>query len=634
MQKKNSLDLLQESILNFWNITPYQDIVSWAVENIDFSDDISAERTKLDLSLTPHLVEPLKQWEFDGVIREVQIIGIEQHGKTLLEIIGALYSMIYKPCSMLVAYPSDELSFDINRSKYEPLISKIPQLAAELDKPFCKRQDRYRFSNSTMFFQGAGRKIVSKSCKIRIADELSAWPSIGSIDNFEDLKKRGRSYSESILYSVTTVRYDSDKAWKNFLDGSQGYWTLQCKGCGEHAIRSCDLHHLQFDSVYDETTNSYVLKNDSIRLICPKCGYEHVEADKYQMNRNGKYIHKFSDRIKEKPSYQFGVLCSLFPFMSWSRIAEKILSSGKRSDKEALEEFDNSWRGLPYQVRKISRQDQEHIKQHFFTNPPLKEDVEFCFITSDTQDLFNPSAFWVVDRFDNLYMIDYQNFDYLYLTEEDRNKINARNKLDNKPPITTLEDWLDRDYEGIKPLFMVIDKRGHRTQEIEAFARRRKNIFQYAGTSLKYEKYKLSTNLYKTILVSARAYQADLIFYLYNQKNKLQNYLYLTPTLKDETLAEITCVQADNTKKMGHLAENWEPLHDAVHDAFDVCKMAIFAKDFAIKTFERKRFLHCESPSLKRRFAELDERKNKKNLNKIDSGVVNQVSNSWFSNYR
>ena len=87
--QKNSLDLLQESILNFWNITPYQDIVSWAVDNIDFSDDISAERTKLDLSLTPHLVEPLKQWEFDGVIREVQVIGIEKHGKTLLEIIGA-----------------------------------------------------------------------------------------------------------------------------------------------------------------------------------------------------------------------------------------------------------------------------------------------------------------------------------------------------------------------------------------------------------------------------------------------------------------------------------------------------------------------------------------------------------------
>ena len=128
MKKKTSLEILEESILNFWNITPYENIISWAERNIDFSDDISAERSKLDFSLTPHLIEPLKCWEFDNTIREVQVIGIEQHGKTLLEIIGALYSMIYKPCSMLVTYPSDELSFDINKSKYEPLISKIPQL--------------------------------------------------------------------------------------------------------------------------------------------------------------------------------------------------------------------------------------------------------------------------------------------------------------------------------------------------------------------------------------------------------------------------------------------------------------------------------------------------------------------------
>ena len=625
MKKKTSLEILEESILNFWNITPYENIISWAERNIDFSDDISAERSKLDFSLTPHLIEPLKTWEFDNTIREVQVIGIEQHGKTLLEIIGALYSMIYKPCSMLVTYPSDELSFDINKSKYEPLISKIPQLSEELDKPFCKRQDRYRFSNSTMFFQGAGRKIVSKSCKIRIADELSAWPNLGGIDNYEDLKKRGRSYSESILYSVTTVRYDSDKAWKNFLAGSQGYWTLKCLNCEKHTIRSCDLHNLQFESEYDESSKSYILKDDSIRLICPLCGYEHKEEDKFTMNQEGKYVHVFEDRLIERPSFQFGVLCSLFPFMSWKRIAEKILESGKRSDKEALEEFDNSWRGLPYQQRKFSVQDNNTIKQHFFTDLPKKESIEFVFIVADTQDTFSPSGYFVYDKFDNIYLIDYKNFDYISLSEEDREKINARNRIENKPPVEALEDWLNKDYLGIKPLFLVIDKKGHRTQEVEVFARRNRNVFMYAGTSLKYDKFKRSNTLQKTILVSAREYQADLIFYLYNQKNKLQNYLYLTSNLTDETIAEITCVQADNSKKSGHLPENWEPLHDAVHDAFDVLKMAIFAKDFAIKTFDKKRFLLCESGALKRRFSakKLDESmKNKNTLSKRNNRFV------------
>jgi hypothetical protein len=57
------------------------------------------------------------------------------------------------------------------------------------------RSDRYSFSNFTSFWQGAGVKIMSKSCKIRIADEMDQFPVIGRLNNVEDLRKRGRSFS-------------------------------------------------------------------------------------------------------------------------------------------------------------------------------------------------------------------------------------------------------------------------------------------------------------------------------------------------------------------------------------------------------------------------------------------------------
>lgn len=631
MNKKNKIDNLQifeDFLLSFWSLKPYQDIISWAINNIDFSDDISAERTKLDLSLTPHLVEPLQQWEFDGLIREVQVIGIEQHGKTLLEVIGALYSMIFKPSSMLVVYPSDDLAYDINKSKYEPLISKIEGLAKELEKPFCRRQDRYCLSNSTMYFQGAGRKIISKSCKIRIADELSAWGSIGGIDNFEDLKKRGRSYSESLLYSVTTVRYDNDKSWQNFLNGSQGYWTLQCQHCGKHTIRSCDLHHLQFDSTFDDATKTYIVDASSIRLICPDCHYEHVESQKELMNQQGKYIHQFPERLKEKPSYQFGVLCSLFPFMSWSRIAEKILDSGKSSSKEALEEYDNSWRGLPYKQRQHIKDDNV-IRKHFFEKKLTKNDIEFLYVVADTQDTFNPAGLFAVDKMDNLYLLDYHNFEHMYLDEDERNKIDTLNKSKGLPPVVTLEDYINTPYDGLQPLFCVIDRQGHRSDDVDLFGKRNAKVIKYQGTSLKFDKFKKSDKMPKMVLVSARDYQADLIFYLYNQNNKLSNYLYITPNLKEETIKEITCVQPDNSVKNGNDPRNWQPMHDAVHDAFDVLKMAYFSKDYAIKNFEQKRFQFCESPSLKKRFANKIKMQDDKPVDKPKPNV----KSSWISNY-
>lgn len=590
------------AIARFCDITPFERPVDWAVRNIDFSEDVSAERQRFDPALTPHLIEPLNAWDFTGQIKEVTVIGIEQHGKTLLEVIGALWSMVYLPSSMMCVYPSDELALDVNAGKYEPLMRKIPELAAELAAPRARRDDRYKFTNSVMFFQGAGRKIVSKSVKIRIADEVSAWGGIGGVDNFEDLRKRGRSYSESMLYTVTSVRYSSDKAWQEFLAGSQGYWTLRCQDCGELTMRSCDLRNLQFESKYDESADLYVPIAGSERLVCPKCGYEHSEADKVAMNQNGAYVHQFPDRVKLHPSFQFGVLCSLFPFMSWGRIAAKCLSSGKRSDLSALEEFDNSWRGLPYQPRKITAQDIAGIKQHVYTEPPKPDEIEAIFLVSDTQDTFSPTGVFALDIRDNIYLLEYANIDYIALDPRDREKIDAQRKSEGLPPCTVLEDWLEREWLGRKPLLHVIDKKGHRTREIEAYAARNGQVIMYAGTLLQRDKWTLSKNARRTVLVSARAFQADLIFYLYSQRSRASNYIFLPPNLSEETLAEITCVQPDNKRKNGHLPENWEPAGEAVHDAFDVLKMALFAVDFAVKSLRRSRFARGESPAIRRRW--------------------------------
>ena len=92
---KKAHEIFADNLRNFWSVRPYQDIISWAEENIDFSGDVSAERSRVDFSLSPFLIEPLRAWEFSGRIREVAVCGIEQHGKTLIEVIGVLYNFIF-----------------------------------------------------------------------------------------------------------------------------------------------------------------------------------------------------------------------------------------------------------------------------------------------------------------------------------------------------------------------------------------------------------------------------------------------------------------------------------------------------------------------------------------------------------
>lgn len=142
------------------------------------------------------------------------------------------------------------------------------------------------------------------------------------------------------------------------------------------------------------------------------------------------------------------------------------------------------------------------------------------------------------------------------------------------------------------------------------YAMSRRNVIMYAGTATRTTvTWKPSAKNQRMILVDAKAFQRVLIWQLYKQKNKQMNYLWLPDTLPRETQAEITCVQPSNKSKGGHLFENWEPEHDAVHDAFDVLKMAYFAVDFAIASFRRERFRLGKSPALLRRWRAADERK-------------------------
>lgn len=159
---------LIKGIREYFELYPYQGIIEWAEKNIDFSSDVSSQRDRLDFNLYPYQVDILRQWEDTTSIKTITVVAPEQMGKTNLFIIGLLYKMVYSPCQSMIVYPSDDLAAETNITKIQPLMKHIPQLKAELEKPRSYRGDCYRFSNLVSYFQGAGTKIVSKSCKIVI----------------------------------------------------------------------------------------------------------------------------------------------------------------------------------------------------------------------------------------------------------------------------------------------------------------------------------------------------------------------------------------------------------------------------------------------------------------------------------
>ena len=589
--KQNNEQLLSDKMISFFNVQDYKDILQFAVEDVDLSDDVSSDKSKIDLVNYPYLVQPLSQCAIeDNIRKEVVIAFPQQMGKTTIEMISLLYNTVYNTMQAIITYPSLELAVETSTVKFIPLFKRIEQFKEQIEQPFAIRSDRLKLSKNLIYWQGAGTKIVSKSAKMVLGDQCAVWETPHGVNNLNELKKRTRSYNQCLQLFVSTPHYKEDYFWRQFLNGSQGYYYLRCCGCGQLTMRSADVHNLQFETVYNQQLKQYIAIRGSQRLICPKCRYQHIEEQKEQMIKKGGYIHTFTDRINHHPSYQCGVLASLLNVHSWSNVADIQLSSGKGATLEDYISFDNSIRGLPYQMRDYNKQDETALSKHYYKPQELnQDDIQAVIISADTQMTFSVACVMALTKDNNYYVIEICRPTYLWLDDDQRQIINAENKRNNKQPQITLLDMLDKEYYGVKPLCLMCDERGNRSSQIKDFAKIRKNIIMYGGTNLKYDKWKPSQNLSKFFLCDAKKFQSQLIFMLYFQQNKENNYLFLPQNLSLKDIEQITSLQADTEKRNGNLLENWTP-KDKVHDAFDAIKMGIACFQISAKIFRKQRF--------------------------------------------
>ena len=641
MNKKKEIQIfdLIEHIKRYFNLQPYEQIIPWLQKNIDFSQQISAERNKLDFQLYPYQIPIFKQWQIKQNVRKtIVVVAPEQTGKTNMFVGGILYNMVYNPCQSLIVYPNDDLAVSTNQTKIKPLMKHIPVLNEELQKPKSCKMDCYKFSNLISYYQGGGVKIVSRSCKIVVMDECDAIQPPAGTDPIADLKKRTRSYNSSICFLISTPTVQTGRIWKNFLKGSQGYWFLRCKGCGELTMRSCDIHNLQFESDLNEQLNERIVRPDSIRLICPQCGHEHTEADKKWMNVNGGFKHLIPQRLEVAPSFQIGALASQLPSLSWENIATAQLEAGKRADVEAQITFDNSYRGLPYKRRQIVKEDLQRLKDHVYANNNQRlkpEQIEFVFGAVDSMGNYWRYGIFASDINDNIHVIKIGEVNYLTLTEEERKRNNEERKrtaemLGEKfTPIETLEDIINASYYGFTPL--VVGQDAHATYnyaQVQKFIKDHRCMVGYLGTKMTQTRYKASQNVKKNFLVSATHYKVDAIYYLYSQKKRNVQYLFFDQNVEEKYWNEIAAVKPDPNSKFGHHPQNWTAENRQDH-AFDCIKMGYWVRDLCIDNLQKKRFNFAQSPRLKRRF----EKQLNKDINKTQKEVEEKQRDdkSWFA---
>lgn len=77
LKKIEHFDQIGE-IFRYFSIKPFEHIIEWAQKNINFSDDVSNERDRLDFDTFPYQIDPIKEWEDLNTIKTVTLVFPQQ----------------------------------------------------------------------------------------------------------------------------------------------------------------------------------------------------------------------------------------------------------------------------------------------------------------------------------------------------------------------------------------------------------------------------------------------------------------------------------------------------------------------------------------------------------------------------
>jgi hypothetical protein len=241
------------------------------------------------------------------------------------------------------------------------------------------------------------------------------------------------------------------------------------------------------------------------------------------------------------------------------------MKAGKTGTREDQMLLDNSFRGLPWKQRRITR-DQVRVLETHQADLPEPEVLVSRFLFADTQD---NGWFWVVRGIDASYNT-YKLGNGFVRSEDELAAV-----------------W-DADYHGGVCTHGIIDAGGHadRPRVVKQFVLDRSGLFMYKGNSRIGTTWKYAKDLERYILANPIHYKAELLHLIYAHDNRSTNYWFLPWDIDKDYTEHICCFKPDNKVKDGHLFEKWAKPASAPDHYFDCEKMGLVLIDAYKKHME------------------------------------------------
>lgn len=300
---------------------------------------------RLDLSLTPHIVEPLEMLRVDSPWTQVAVKKSGQSGFSTLGLVWLFCMVDTSPDDMMLVQPTLSGAKDFTSERINPIIVATKTLAKKVRAQKSRDEDgsktlEKKFPGGRLIITGANSSndLSAKTTRFALADEVDRWPADldKQGDPMEMLDARQISFTRSGLHKKLVISTPTNKGASRidtaFAAGDQRKWFVPCPHCGERIT-------LEFAQMRGE-----LIKPFNAHYMAQCCGAQIESWQQRDMVLAGKWrpTHSGAGRY---PSYFFNSLSSLLT--SWDEIWGKYLDS--RDDPLKEKGFVNLWLGESYE---------------------------------------------------------------------------------------------------------------------------------------------------------------------------------------------------------------------------------------------------------------------------------------------
>lgn len=562
----------------FEQIKPFafQKPIEYLESTLDLSVDVTSSASGLIRirEVTPYLVDPIEYFNRRGR-HKLTAQAVEQSAKSTLWKAGMICRQKFLPGPAGIIYQNAEVGLRVIRDSFLPLLRCDEEFSQALPKRHNEAPKDIKLPYSVIYLMTGDGEIISFPISVIVGDEINKWRRDKAnrnkrkfkadedyqVSRIKNMDSRLRTFRDSLRVLVCSPEGKKGPITTEFKQSSMGYYYDRCAGCGKLAFNTTlPEEYFRYDA------EDGVVNADSIRLVCPECGFAHNEADhKAQITRGGAYIHEHPERFDRHAGFCWGALATQMPGIDWFEICTSIENARNSNSYEAQAYLANSIKGVDYSPTVLTGDKLNIIRKHALPDLPeeLRRRFAAVYMGVDTQDV---GYWWTVKAIDcnqNWYTLDYG------FAWDDQSVIEAWN----------------REYCGFRPMAGIIDEGGPRKPDVDALVNKLgTGFYKYKGEGTpRNDKYRVSADDDLLILARSRYYQKKMLYSIYSQDKTNNNYWFIVAEIKKTYLHQMAAFQPPPNEKDADF-EDW--IHsDRQHDLFDAEKMVFVLHDFAVDKF-------------------------------------------------